>query len=124
VDSLITKKSREDRLPFNMPIFIIIRQKRQKIKLHFGYKCSFSFTAPAFRFQKLHFAYKYLVMGYKYCISFYKVAFRLTIKHLFIVELILTHILLINNILLLIFIIFLLLTYHQLRAGSFQPYQY
>jgi hypothetical protein len=44
------------------------------------YKRGFSFTKPAYRFQKLHFAYKYSVVGYKNCISLYKVASRFTIK--------------------------------------------
>ncbi len=80
VDSPITKKSIENRLPFSMPIFNIIRHKNGKIKLHFHYKCSFSFTKPAFRFQKLRFAYKYSVVGYKHCISIYKVASYVTIE--------------------------------------------
>jgi len=63
-----------------MPIFIMIRQKNEQIKLHLGYKCGFSFSKVAFRIQKLRFVYKYSVVGYKDCFSIYKVASRLSTK--------------------------------------------
>jgi len=80
VDSPITKKSRESRPSFGMPIFSIIHQKKQKIKLHLGYKSGFLLSKMAFRIQKLHFVYKYSVVNLQYCISVYKVASRLSIK--------------------------------------------
>ena len=63
-----------------MPVFLIIRQINEKIKLHLGYKSGFSFSKLAFRLQKLRFVYKYSLVDYKHCISFYKVASRLSIK--------------------------------------------
>ena len=81
VDSPITKKSRGSRSPFGMPIFFIIHQEKQKIKLHFGYKSGFLLTKMAFRIQKLRFVYKYSVVVLQYCISLYKVASRISIKH-------------------------------------------
>ena len=60
----------------------IIHQKNRKSKLHLGYKCGFSFTNLAFRIQKQHFVYKYLVVVYKNCVSIYKLASLLTIEFL------------------------------------------
>jgi hypothetical protein len=67
--------------PFGCLFSIIIRHKSSKIKLHLDYKCGFSFTKPAFRFQKLRFVYKYSVVVYKHLISFYKVAFPLLLSN-------------------------------------------
>ena len=80
MDSPITKKSRGSRPPFGMPIFIIILQKNEKIKLHLGYKSGFLLTNVAFRLQKLRFVYKYSVVNLQNCVSAYKVASRLSIK--------------------------------------------
>ena len=80
VDSPITKKSRESRPSFGMPIFFIIHQKKQKIKLHFGYKSGFLLSKMTFRIQKLRFGYQYSVVDLQYCVSVYKVASRLSIK--------------------------------------------
>ena len=49
-------------------------EKNDLYRLHFGYKSCVSFTNVAFRVQKLHFAYKYLVFNLQNCISNYKVA--------------------------------------------------
>ena len=83
VDSPITKKSRGSRPPISMLIFSMIHQKNRKSKLHLGYKYGFSFTNLAFRIQKQHFVYKYLVVVYKNCVSIYKLASLLTIEFLF-----------------------------------------
>ena len=80
VDSPITKKTRGSRSPFGMPIFIMILQKNEKIKLHLGYKSGFLLSKMAFRIQKLRFGYKYSVVDLQNCISAYKVASRLSIK--------------------------------------------
>jgi len=80
VDSPITKTSRGSRSLFGMPIFLMIRQINEKIKLHLGYKSGFSFSKVAFQIQKLRFVYKYSLVNYKGCFSLYKVASRLSIK--------------------------------------------
>jgi len=77
---LLNYKSRGSRPPISMPIFSMIHQKNRKSKLHLGYKCGFSFTNLAFRIQKQHFVYKYLVVVYKNCVSIYKLAALLTIE--------------------------------------------
>jgi hypothetical protein len=79
VDSPITKTPRGSRSPFGMPIFLMIRQINEKIKLHLGYKSGVSFSKLAFRIQKLRFVYKYSVVHYKDCILIYEVAPRLSI---------------------------------------------
>ena len=55
-----------------------IRQKKQKIKLHFGYKSGFCLSKTAFQVLKWRFVYKYSIVNYKYGILIYKVASRLT----------------------------------------------
>jgi hypothetical protein len=80
VDSPITKKSRGSRPLVGMPIFIMILQENEKIKLHLGYKSGFSFSKVAFRIQKLRFVYKYSVVKLQNGVSSYKVASRFSIK--------------------------------------------
>ena len=80
MDSPITKKSRGSRPPFGIPIFIIILQDKEKIKLHLGYKSGLSFSNRASRIQKLLFAYKDSVVNFQDGVSPYKVASRFSIK--------------------------------------------
>jgi len=63
-----------------MPIFIMILQKNEKIKLHLGYKSGFLFSKMAFRIQKLRFVYKYSVVKLQSGVSSYKMASRFSIK--------------------------------------------
>ena len=63
-----------------MPIFIMILQKNEKIKLHLGYKSGISFSKLAFRIQKLRFVYKYVVVNLQSGIWTYKMASRVTIE--------------------------------------------
>ena len=49
-------------------------EKNTLYRLHFGYKSCVLFTNVAFRVQKVHFAYKYLIVNLQNCISDYKVA--------------------------------------------------
>ena len=80
VDSPITKKSKESRPPFDMPILSIILQEKEKIKLHLGYKSGVSFSNVASRVQKLRFVYKYSVVNLHSGVSAYKVVSRFSIK--------------------------------------------
>ena len=65
-------------------------EKNTLYRLHLGYKSCVSFTNVAFRVQKLHFAYKYLIVNLQNCISDYKVASWSAIHQIYVCKAVLT----------------------------------
>lgn len=84
MDSPITNLIERELTSIWRVLKISYTEKNVLYRLHFTYKNCISFTNVAFRVQKLHFAYKYLIVNLQNCISNYKVASLLAIQQIFV----------------------------------------